>query len=67
MMELVELCRLDTAEKWSIVSNPRFDSSLGEAIAAQLMRNSANKYVEYKNCGVIYRVIRKEDLKEYFD
>lgn len=65
MEELVEICRVDSQEYWREVSNPNFKSVSQEGLAAQLMLNIANEYVEYKNCGVVYRVIRKKDLFSY--
>lgn len=65
MENLIELCRHEEKPGWGIVENSRFDSNSQEGLAAQLMGNGANDYVEYKNRGVVYRVIRKKDLGRY--
>ena len=57
--------RLERAYKWSIVSNLRpdiFTSSL-----STVLHNTANDYVECKNCGVVSRMIRYKDLGKYYD
>lgn len=65
MEELVEIVRHEDTQCWRKIINPNFKSTLPEGIAAQLMRNAANAYVEYKNCEVVYRVIRRKHLYLY--
>lgn len=59
----IRITRLEKENEWCIVSNPRPDR-LSQACNALLM-NTANEYVEYKNCGVIHRMIRLEDCHLY--
>lgn len=47
--------------EWLVVSNPRFDLPIQEGLAAQLLNNEFNGYVEYENCGSVYRVVRAKD------
>lgn len=56
--------RLDNKQEWSVISNPD-KSSLDNA--ARILANPFNDYVEWSNCGVVYRVVRAEDLGQYND
>lgn len=59
---IILLARLDTDQEWNQVTNPS-DSDLLRAFS--FLSNEFNQYVEYKNCGVVYRFIRAKDLSEY--
>jgi len=56
----VLLYRTTNDEYWGFISNPGhdFESSWMSAI----LLNAANDYVEVRNCGVVRRMIRYEDL-----
>lgn len=57
------ISKLVGKELWTVVSNPAWSSS---SIALdQLLRNFCNDYVEYRNCGVLHRMIRLKDCKDY--
>jgi hypothetical protein len=58
----IMLCRLDTEANWREVANP-LDSDLRAAYS--ILGNRFNEYVEWLNCGVVYRVIRNKDLGKY--
>mgnify|MGYP001581746776 CR=1 FL=1 len=53
--------------EWSKIENPLWEinSLSNESRALSMMINSFNDYVEYRNCGVIYRVIRTSDMELY--
>lgn len=59
----VLLSKLDNGEYWSVIANPGHDF-FSRSMNAILL-NTANDYVEYKNCGVLHRTIRYEDLEKY--
>lgn len=61
----VVLTRLRSEEKWSIVSNPA--GSVAVRNASEMLFNECNDYVEYANCGCIYRMVRAKDLHRYLD
>ena len=62
-MKLISICRLDGQAEWSIISNMTKD---GNYKASQIiLANSFNEYVEWRNCGVIYRIVRESDLNKY--
>lgn len=61
-MKIILLARLDTEQEWKEVSNPQ-QSDLDNAY--RFLWNTFNEYVEYKNCGVVYRFVRAKDLAEY--
>ena len=65
-MDFVLICRLSIYHVWRIVNNPDFDNDFEEGLLIKLMQNYANEYAEFCNCGVIYRLIRKEDSEKYF-
>ena len=47
---------------WNLVDNPNWIETFPEYFAQQLLiSNPTVKYVEYKNDGKIYRVIRSSD------
>lgn len=57
------ICRLESEDSWQVLSNPRYDM---ESIAmSSILFNDSNNYVEYKNCGVINRMIRYRDIGKY--
>ena len=59
----VLLCRHENDEYWALITNPRHDFE-SQSMNVILL-NAANDYVEYKNCGVVCRMIRYEDLEKY--
>jgi hypothetical protein len=61
----VILSKLIRGEKWGIISNPRWDTCT--RAQSNVLLNMANGYAEYSNCGVVYRMVRVEDLDEYLD
>lgn len=67
-LETDEPCELHSHQnkvKWEVVSNAKVDHFTGAM--NDILRNLANDYAEYKNCGVVYRMIRFMDLFQYFD
>ena len=64
-LDRVVLTRLASQpnQLWDMISNPRWDY-FTKALSA-ILDNSSNRYVEYENCGVVYRMIRRKDLTEY--
>jgi len=48
---------------WEAVSNPT--PSLEMRAANRILLNSVNSYVEYENCGVRIRIVRRGDLSKY--
>ena len=52
-----------TAEYWLVTTNPT--TGFIEKAMSTILLNSVNDYVEYKNCGVLHRMIRYKDLKKY--
>jgi regulator of sirC expression with transglutaminase-like and TPR domain len=61
----VIISRLTNSQKWQIISNPRWDYATKAQSA--ILHNESNDYTEYSNCGVIYRMVRKQDLHRYMD
>lgn len=61
-MQIILLARFDTKEQWSPISNPQPEEI---DVARTFLFNELNEYLEFKNCGVIYRFIRVKQLKEY--
>jgi hypothetical protein len=59
---VVQICKLDNADEWQVVSNPT-DRELEAALF--WLGNSFNEYLEYLNCGVQHRFIRRRDLRKY--
>ena len=59
----VLISRLESQNYWSVISNPK--SGLVETAMDKVLYNFANEYVEYKNCGVLHRMVRFEDLPSY--
>ncbi len=64
MNNRILICQIDQGE-WSVVSNPKFEPPFAEYFGAIILNNALVPYVEYENCGVTYRVIRKSDAKRY--
>lgn len=65
-MEYVLICKTDNQKGWDMISNPNFSSENSQENRAKtILLNSFNEYVEWRNCGVRYRVIRKADLGDY--
>lgn len=54
--------RLDTKQEWDQISNPQPSDFKRADI---FLANDFNEYVEWKNCGVVYRFVRREDLAKY--
>ncbi len=48
---------------WQVISNPSWDYFT--RAASTVLLNASNSYVEYENCGVIYRLVRRKDLAWY--
>lgn len=61
----VIVSKLRDGKRWQIVSNPQWDYFTRAQDA--ILQNMANDYSEYLNCGVVYRMIRAERLREYVD
>lgn len=62
---LVEIVK-QTDGSWVENSFHYWDSRIyDEGYVAEIMKNIYNDYVEWKNNGVVYRVIRENDLKDY--
>lgn len=61
------ICRNDdNIENWAIISNPDFNSKQSpECHASLILLNAVVPYVQWENCGVIYRVIRNRDRANY--
>jgi hypothetical protein len=59
---LILLSRRDSEQEWDQVINPS-ESDLEWALWS--LDNRFNEYVEYKNCGVVYRFIRAKDVSKY--
>ena len=57
------LTKVNTDTKWNIVANPKWDAV--SQYQSMILENFANDYVEYQNCGCIYRMIRAEDWEKY--
>lgn len=57
------LVRHESQNKWEVVNTPRV--TFEEKAASTLLMNAANKYVEYENCLVLHRVIRRSSLPLY--
>lgn len=57
------LAKLQKDPEWSIVNNPRM--STYEKAISTILNNYPNRYVEYINCGVQHRMIRRSELAEY--
>lgn len=62
MPEIIQIARLPKARTWLLVTT-LCRSDLERAGA--FLVNPENDYVEYANCGVTYRFIRREDLGKY--
>jgi hypothetical protein len=56
------ICRQVDKSQWTVVSNPNWTMGT-ERLGWAILENLSNKYVEYENCGVIYRIVRS--LKGY--
>lgn len=50
---------------WSIQTNPTMGQC--ERALSNVLINAANEYCEFKNCGVLHRMIRFDDIDKYFD
>lgn len=53
----------DDRSGWCSISNPRWGYT--EKAADAILHNAANAYAQYENCGVIYRMIRFQDIEKY--
>ena len=60
----VVLLKLEDAKEWNVCANPSWGYS--ELLCSALLKNEANKYAEYLNCGLQHRMIRARDYHEYF-
>ena len=54
-IQLIMLCRFEDEKEWKQITNPHPHELKN---AGRILQNSFNEYVEFKNCGVIYRVER---------
>lgn len=52
-------------EKWSVLSNPRWDACTRSQ--SDVLLNEFTDYAEYANSGVVYRMVRVKDLDKYLD
>ena len=59
----IRLCRNNSNMPWRIVEDTVMDS-FWHALN-NILLNEFNDYAEYKNCGVLHRMIRYKDLKLY--
>jgi len=60
------ICRLRNTNRWQMVQNPVWRSPHSEYFAAQILEYSRFvPYVQFENSGVVYRVIRQQDLSKY--
>lgn len=55
----VLLVRHRDTKDWAIVHNPKWD--LFTESMNNILFNSANKYAEYENCGMVTRMVRYRD------
>jgi len=61
----VWLLKNSDANRWVVHSNPSWDYTT--KAFSDVLLNSANKYVEYKNCDVLHRMIRFESINDYLE
>jgi len=59
----IQIAKLENENEWCLVSNPKIDQC--SRSQNEILRNSANDYAEYKNCGVLRRMIRIKDCCDY--
>ncbi len=64
-MENVLICRHWRNPSWRVVENPNFSTESSELHAAAILKEQFVDYVEYQNSGIIYRVVRANDLQNY--
>ena len=57
------IAKHESEECWKLITNPRID--FASTACNNLLINSANDYAEYKNCGVLHRMIRYKDIGKY--
>ena len=48
---------------WVAISNPT--PTLSMQSVNRILLNYVNRYAEYENCGVRYRIVRRGDLSKY--
>ena len=60
--ERVFLSKLKKDEIWGITN---LSWNWATEAMSNILQNYCNEYVEYYNCGVQYRMIRREDIKKY--
>jgi len=59
----VLVSKLNNREYWSVISNPKNDI-LTQSMSTILLY-STNDYVEFRNCGALYRMVRYCDIEKY--
>ena len=57
------LARLTNKRKWGVIDDKR--PGYVETSRSTVLFNSVNSYVEYENCGVKYRMVRRSQFAEY--
>ena len=57
------LAKLTGKRRWSVIDDKR--PGYAEKAMSTLLLNACNKYAEYENCGVKYRMIRRSQCTEY--
>lgn len=58
------LARYHTAHVWQVIDNQR-PGGHPEYLMSAMLWNAVVPYVEYENCGVIYRMIRRVSVADY--
>lgn len=62
MTNITLIARQDNGYTWMVVKNPTKEEIQN---AMPFIRNSFNEYLEYRNCGIVYRFVRNLDLHKY--
>ena len=57
------LARSANKRKWVVIEDKR--PGYVENAMSTVLFNSVNRYVEYENCGVKYRMVRRSQCAEY--
>lgn len=57
------LSRLAGDTEWGVITNPGWTHT--ELSCNNILLNSANRYAEYQNYGVVIRMIRAKDAADY--
>lgn len=59
----VLISRLTGSPNWKVISN--LERNHFTASLSSILDNECNDYVEYRNCAVIYRMVRRSSLGTY--